>query len=97
MFNQKDKKRRFLVLKYELKRKEYKAISQNLEIPYQIRSEYALKLARLPRNSSSTRIRNRCIITGRSRSIFKKFRISRIVFRTLASNGNLVGIRKLSW
>nr|QIQ23006.1 ribosomal protein S14 [Coleochaete scutata] len=64
---------------------------------YKIRSEYGLKLAKLPRNSSRTRIRNRCIITGRSRSILKTFRISRIMFRTLASEGNLVGIRKSSW
>nr|NP_943670.1 ribosomal protein S14 [Chara vulgaris]AAP92193.1 ribosomal protein S14 [Chara vulgaris]QXT44739.1 ribosomal protein S14 [Nitellopsis obtusa]WAK98773.1 ribosomal protein S14 [Chara vulgaris] len=92
-----DQKRRLLVAKYELKRMQYKAICQDRALPNQIRYEYTLKLAKLPRNSSKTRVRNRCILTGRSRSVYKLFRVSRIVFRELASRGALYGINKSSW
>ncbi|PTQ26559.1 hypothetical protein MARPO_0991s0001, partial [Marchantia polymorpha] len=61
------------------------------------RYEYFFKLSKLPRNSSKTRVRNRCIFTGRPRSVYKLFRISRIVFRELASKGSLIGINKSCW
>ena len=54
-------------------------------------------LSELPLNSSRTRIRNRCVITGRSRSIWRTFRISRIQLRKLAIDGLLVGVKKASW
>jgi small subunit ribosomal protein S14 len=93
-----DQKRRLQVIKFELKRLQYKAFSQDRRsLPADLRYEYSVKLAKLPRNSSKTRIRNRCIITGRPRSVYKLFRISRIVFRELALQGALMGINKSSW
>nr|QIA60684.1 ribosomal protein S14 [Lepidozia trichodes]QIA61018.1 ribosomal protein S14 [Lepidozia sandvicensis] len=92
-----DHKRRLLVAKYELKRMYYKAICQDRNLPNKIRYEYFFKSSKLPRNSSKTRVRNRCIFTGRPRSVYKLFRISRIVFRELASKGSLIGINKSCW
>lgn len=64
----------------------------------------ALKLAkdyvglqRLPRNASPTRVRNLCALTGRSRSVYRKFKISRIMLRELALEGKIPGMRKASW
>ena len=56
-----------------------------------------LKLAKLPRNSSPTRIRNRCEITGRPRAVYRKFKLSRLALRQLASLGALPGVVKSSW
>ena len=95
--NIKDQKRRLDLAKFELKRLQYKAICQDRNLSPDIRTEASLKLSKLPRNSSRTRIRNRCIITGRPRSIYKLFRVSRIVFRELASQGTIVGVYKSSW
>ncbi|GAV71641.1 Ribosomal_S14 domain-containing protein [Cephalotus follicularis] len=89
-----DHKRRLLAAKYELRRKLYKALCNDPAIP---REKYRYKLSKLPRNSSFTRVRNRCVFTGRSRSVYEKFRMSRIVFRTLARQGELLGIKKASW
>ena len=55
------------------------------------------KLSKLPKNSSPCRLRNRCIITGRPRGNYRKFKLSRIAFRELASDGKLPGITKSSW
>ena len=93
-----DQKRRLQLVKFELKRLQYKALGQDRRsLPPDLRYEYSLKLSKLPRNSSKTRIRNRCIITGRPRSVYKLFRLSRIVFRELASQGAILGVRKASW
>ena len=92
-----DRTRRLLVAKYEMKRVQYKSLSEDRNLPNSIRFHFFLKLSQLPRNSSKTRIRNRCILTGRSRSVYKKFRISRIAFREMASQGVLTGIYKASW
>lgn len=92
-----DHTRRLLMAKYELKRTQYKAICEDQTLPNTIRYDSCVKLSKLPRNSSKTRIRNRCTLTGRSRSVYKRFRISRIVFRELASQGALCGIYKSSW
>jgi small subunit ribosomal protein S14 len=56
-----------------------------------------LKLAELPRNSSRVRIRNRCEITGRPRAVYRKFKLSRIALRDLASTGQIPGMVKSSW
>lgn len=95
--NSRDLGRRLLVAKYELKRLHYRAILQDRNLPYSLRSMFTSKLASLPRNSSKTRIRNRCIVTGRSRSVYNQFRVSRIVFRELAWKGLIPGIKKSSW
>ena len=54
-------------------------------------------LARLPRNARPTRLRNLCALTGRSRSVYRKFKISRIMLRELALEGKIPGMRKASW
>ena len=56
-----------------------------------------IKLAKIPRNSSRTRIRNRCEITGRPRGVYRKLRISRIALRDLALMGKIPGMSKSSW
>lgn len=93
-----DQKRRAQLLKFELKRLQYKALSHDRRsLSSDLRYEYSLKLSKLPKNSSKTRIRNRCLITGRPRSIYRLFRVSRIVFRDLASQGAIMGVKKASW
>ena len=54
-------------------------------------------LARLPRNASPTRVRNLCALTGRSRGVYRKFKVSRIKLRELALEGKIPGMRKASW
>jgi ribosomal protein S14 len=93
-----DHKRRLQVAKFELKRLQYKALAQDRRsLSADLRYYYSVRLSRLPKNSSKTRIRNRCVITGRGRAVYKMFRISRIVFRELASRGAIIGIKKASW
>jgi small subunit ribosomal protein S14 len=81
----KQKKREAMVKKYaELRRKLKKE------------KNYAA-LAKLPRDSSPTRSRNRCQITGRSRGVLRRFKISRIMLRELALAGQIPGLKKASW
>jgi ribosomal protein S14 len=96
-FIEKDKKRRNLVSKYELKRLEYQSIIRNIDLPVKIRSYYIHKLNNLNKNSCKIRIRNRCILTGRSRAVYRFCKISRIKLRELASSGLIAGIKKSSW
>lgn len=95
--NIRDHKRRLLAAKYELRRKLYKAFCKDPDLPSDMRDRHRYKLSKLPRNSAFARVRNRCISTGRPRSVYEFFRISRIVFRGLASRGPLMGIKKSSW
>lgn len=95
--NIRDHKRRLLAAKYELRRKLYKAFCKDPDLSSEMRDKHRYKLSKLPRNSSFARVRNRCISTGRPRSVYEFFRISRIVFRGLASRGALMGIKKASW
>ena len=92
-----DHMRRLLAAKYELRRNLYKALCKDPDLPSDMRDIHRNKLSKLPRNSSFTRVRNRCIFTGRPRSVYAFFRISRIVFRGLASRGSLMGVKKASW
>lgn len=86
-----------LVKKYQNKRAELKAAVANRDLSPEERFAAQLKLAKLPRNSSSVRLRNRCEITGRPRGFYRKFRISRIALREMASFGLLPGVKKSSW
>ncbi|KAJ6950468.1 ribosomal protein S14 mitochondrial [Populus alba x Populus x berolinensis] len=95
--NIRDNHRRLLAEKFELKRNLYKALVRDPTLPQEMRELHAYKLAKLPRNSSFTRVRNRCVFTGRPRGVYQLFRMSRLVFRSLASQGLLEGIRKASW
>jgi small subunit ribosomal protein S14 len=95
--NERDNKRRLLVSKYEIKRIFYKSIIRDENIPSFIKYQATIRLAELPRNSSKIRIKNRCIMTGRGKSVYRFCKLSRIVFRELAAKGSLVGITKSSW
>jgi small subunit ribosomal protein S14 len=79
------------------KRAKLKAIIADRERPMEERFAATLKLAELPRNSSAVRIRNRCEITGRSRAVYRKNKLSRIALRDLGSRGLVPGLVKSSW
>lgn len=94
---QRDLKRRKLHKSLANKRAKLKAIIMDKSLPLEQRFEASLKLAELPRNSAKIRERNRCALTGRPRSHHRKFRLSRIAIRDLASAGQLPGVIKSSW
>ena len=93
----KNLKRIDLVKKFSKKREALKKIVKNRKLPLDERFKAQLKLAKLPRNSSKTRIRNRCELTGRARGVYRKFRLSRIKIRELSMIGALPGVVKSSW
>ena len=88
---------RKLVKQFAAKREELKAIANDESLPLEERFEARLKLAELPRNSSKTRIRNRCEVTGRPRAYYRKFKLSRVMLRELANKGLIPGVTKSSW
>jgi small subunit ribosomal protein S14 len=94
---EKNERRRRLVAQNADKRNALKAKLMNRAAEPEERFEAALKLAELPRNSSKTRIRNRCELTGRSRSNYRKLKLSRIKLRELALTGQVPGMVKSSW
>ncbi|WP_424930578.1 30S ribosomal protein S14 [Amaricoccus tamworthensis] len=94
---QREKKRQALVEKYAAKRAELKEIAKNEDLPMEERFKARLKLAKLPRNSSPTRLHNRCQVSGRPKAYYRKFKMSRIALRDLASNGQVPGMVKSSW
>ena len=93
----KNRKRAQLVKRMAAKRARLKAIAANKELPPEDRFAARLKLAEMPRNSSATRLKNRCELTGRPRSYYRKFKLSRIALRELASLGQIPGMVKSSW
>ena len=86
-----------LVKQYAEKRDALKAIANDEQRPLEERFYARLKLAELPRNSSKTRIRNRCVLTGRPRAYYRKLKMSRTALRDLASAGQIPGMTKSSW
>jgi len=86
-----------LVNKYKNKRESLKSIIKNKDLSIEDRMKFQNKLNDLPRNSSSIRYRNRCLLTGRTRGVYRKFGLSRIKIRELAMTGNLPGVVKSSW
>jgi small subunit ribosomal protein S14 len=93
----KGRKRAALVKRYAAKRARLKAAASDKQAPPEERFAARLKLAEMPRNSSSTRLKNRCELTGRPRSYYRKFKLSRIALRELASQGQIPGMVKSSW
>ena len=93
----KNKHRRQMVARYAPKRKKLKAIAADLSKQPEERFAARLKLAQLPRNSSATRVRNRCELTGRSRGYYRKLKVCRNMLRELASQGLIPGMVKSSW
>ena len=94
---QRNLKRIKLVKKFLKKRESLKKLIKNKKLPLDERFAAQLKLAKLPRNSSKVRIRNRCEITGRPHGVYRKLKISRIALRDLASKGKIPGMTKSSW
>jgi small subunit ribosomal protein S14 len=92
-----NKKRERLIAKYASKRAELKAILANPETSDEEFYKAQAKLTKLPKNSSPIRARNRCSVTGRPRAYIRKFGLSRITFRELASQGKIPGVTKSSW
>ena len=94
---EKNNRRRKLAKKYSGRRSRLKEIAQDKSLPMEERFAAALKLAQVPRNSSRTRIRNRCEVTGRPRGFYRKLKMSRIALRDLGSQGLIPGLVKSSW
>ena len=91
---EREKRRQKLVDAYAEERKELRAISVNIHRSAEDRFAARQEMAKLPRNSSKNRLRNRCSVTGRPRGYMRFFGLSRITFRDLALKGELPGIRK---
>jgi len=94
---QRELKRQRLVAKFAERRAKLKAISTDENQSIEDRFKARLKLAKLPRDSSATRLHNRCLITGRPKAYYRKLKMSRIALRDLASHGEIPGMVKSSW
>jgi small subunit ribosomal protein S14 len=94
---EKEGKRQRLEKKFSKRRTALKATIKNKETPMEERFEAVMKLAELPRNGAKIRQHNRCLLTGRPRGNYRKFKLSRIKFRELASSGQIPGVVKSSW
>ena len=94
---EKNLKRRRLVKRDAAKRAALKALARDRDLSREERFQTFIKLAALPRNGAKTRVRNRCQVTGRPRGFYRKFKLSRIALRELASIGQVPGMVKSSW
>ena len=89
--------RKKIVIRYAEKRARLKAATRDFSSSPEERFNAQLKLATLPKNASSVRLHNRCRLTGRSHAVYRKFQLSRIALRELASKGQIPGMVKSSW
>ena len=94
---ERNKKRERLSKKFAGRRQRLKDVANDESRPMEERFSARLKLAQLPRNGSPVRIRLRCELTGRPRGNYRKFQLSRIALRELASTGQIPGMTKSSW
>jgi small subunit ribosomal protein S14 len=94
---EKNNRRARLVQRTASRRARLKEIARDKNVAMEERFAATLKLAELPRNSSATRVRNRCEITGRPRAYYRKLKMSRIALRELGSKGLIPGLVKSSW
>jgi small subunit ribosomal protein S14 len=92
-----NKKREKMVALYAARRAALKAKAEDMSVPAEERFNARLKLAKLPRNSSKTRIHHRCELSGRSKGYYRKLKLSRIALRDLANFGQVPGMTKASW
>ena len=90
------KREKMVALKWD-KRQELKKTILNLSTSEEERFDAVVALNKLPKNSSPTRLRNRCQITGRARGFLRKFKLSRLCFREMANMGLIPGVVKASW
>ena len=93
----KNEKRKEVVKQYAHQRANIKEVIRNPGSSLEERMEAQRELQTLPRNASPTRVRNRCLISGRTRGFLRRFGMSRIDFRLLALRGDIPGVRKSSW
>ena len=94
---EREKKRQKLVEQYAARRAALKAELRKEDLGLSDRVKISMKLAKLPRNSSATRLHNRCLVTGRPKAYYRKLKMSRIALRDLASIGQIPGMVKSSW
>ena len=92
-----DIKRKKLVAKHATKRQELKKVLASTTASYEEKMEASAKLQKLPRDSSPSRVRNRCELTGRPRGVYKKFGLGRNKLREATMRGDVPGLRKASW
>jgi small subunit ribosomal protein S14 len=92
-----NERRRRMVQRDAAKRAELKAQIRDPNAAAEDRFEASLKLAKLPRNGAKVRVRNRCVVSGRPRAYYRRFGMSRIALRDLASAGRIPGVVKSSW
>jgi small subunit ribosomal protein S14 len=92
-----NEKRKRLAKKYAVKRAELKALAADRKAAPEERFKATLQLAEMPRSGARIRVRNRCMLTGRSRGNYRKFGISRIMLREMGSQGLIPGLKKASW
>lgn len=93
----KNEKRQKMADKYFAKRVALKKIIANPETSFEDRMAAFDKLRKLPRNANPIRVQKRCRVTGRTRAVYRKFGVSRIVLREMASQGLIPGMTKASW
>ena len=93
----KNERRKKLVKKYAGRYASLKAKADDESLDESQRLIARLKLAEIPRNANPTRVRNRCMVTGRSRAVYRKFQLSRIMMRELGNMGLIPGLTKSSW
>ena len=94
---QKNQRRRQMVKNYETRRNYLRKIIKDKTAAHTERFEAVIKLSEMPRNGSKVRVVNRCRLTGRPHSVYRKFGLSRIALRDMASNGQIPGLVKASW
>lgn len=94
---EKNKTRRKLTARYAARRAVLKRLIMDRNTPAEERFRAVVKLAEMPRNGAKIRIRNRCALTGRARGYHRKFGLSRLMLRELASKGQIPGVTKASW
>ena len=93
----KNQQRKEIVARYAERRAALKATIKNPQTPEADREKAFEQLRKLPRDSSATRIRNRCSMTGRPRAYLRQFGLARITFREMALQGLIPGVKKASW
>jgi small subunit ribosomal protein S14 len=94
---EKNNRRIKLSKQHAAKRSALKAVIMNKDAPFEDRIAATLKLAQMPRNGAETRVRLRCEVSGRSRAVYRKFKMSRIALRELGNKGLVPGLVKSSW
>ena len=94
---EKNARRARMAKKFAAKRARLREVARDRSLPPEERFQAYLKLAKLPRNGAAVRVRNRCVLSGRPRGYYRKFQLSRIALRDLASIGQLPGMVKSSW